>query len=90
VEHDSDQIHQVLLNLLLNAVQAIEARGAVGVEIASRDHFAVVTVTDNGRGIPPRYCLISSGLSSQQKEMAPGSGSRWRAELWKSTVDGSK
>ena len=53
VEHDSDQIHQVLLNLLLNAVQAIEARGAVGVEIASRDHFAVVTVTDNGRGIPP-------------------------------------
>ena len=24
VEHDSDQIHQVLLNLLLNAVQAID------------------------------------------------------------------
>ena len=53
VEHDSDQIHQVLLNLLLNAVQAIEAKGSVSVEIASRDHFAVVTVTDNGRGIPP-------------------------------------
>jgi signal transduction histidine kinase len=53
VEHDSDQIHQVLLNLLLNAVQAIEAKGSVSVEIASRDNFAVVTVTDNGRGIPP-------------------------------------
>jgi signal transduction histidine kinase len=52
VEHDSDQIHQVLLNLLLNAVQAIEAKGSVSVEIASRDNFAVVTVTDNGRGIP--------------------------------------
>jgi nitrogen-specific signal transduction histidine kinase len=25
VEHDSDQIHQVLLNLLLNAVQAIDS-----------------------------------------------------------------
>ncbi len=24
VEHDSDQIHQVLLNLLLNALQAID------------------------------------------------------------------
>ena len=53
VEHDSDQIHQVLLNLLLNAVQAIEVKGSVAVEIASHDHFAVVTVTDNGRGIPP-------------------------------------
>ena len=36
VEHDSDQIHQVLLNLLLNAVQAIEKTGTVRVEISSR------------------------------------------------------
>ena len=53
VEHDSDQIHQVLLNLLLNAVQAIEGPGSVRVEIASRDKFATVVVTDTGRGIPP-------------------------------------
>src|SRR5690348_3551471 len=29
VEHDSDQIHQVLLNLLLNAVQAIDGAGTI-------------------------------------------------------------
>jgi signal transduction histidine kinase len=52
VEHDSDQIHQVLLNLLLNAVQAMEAAGTVRVEIGSRDDCASVSVTDTGRGIP--------------------------------------
>jgi signal transduction histidine kinase len=52
VEHDSDQIHQVLLNLLLNAVQAIDGAGTVRVEIGSRDDFASVTVSDTGRGIP--------------------------------------
>jgi len=54
VEHDSDQMHQVLLNLLLNAVQAIEGAGTVQVEIGERDEYATVTVTDTGRGIPPQ------------------------------------
>ncbi len=52
VEHDSDQIHQVLLNLLLNAVQAMEDGGTVGVEIGSREGYASVVVSDTGRGIP--------------------------------------
>ena len=34
VEHDSDQIHQVVLNLLLNAVQAIDGPGTVTVGIS--------------------------------------------------------
>jgi len=54
VEHDSDQVHQVLLNLLLNAVQAIEGPGTVRVEIGSRDDFASVMVSDTGRGITPQ------------------------------------
>jgi len=58
VEHDSDQIHQVLLNLLLNAVQAMEAEGTVHVEIAARENHASVVVSDTGRGIPPQ--LLSS------------------------------
>ncbi len=52
VEHDSDQIHQVILNLLLNAVQAIEGPGTVRVVIGSEDDCARVRVTDTGRGIP--------------------------------------
>jgi signal transduction histidine kinase len=51
VEHDSDQIHQVVLNLLLNAVQAIDGPGTVNVQIGSHDDCAVVTVSDTGRGM---------------------------------------
>jgi len=53
VEHDSDQIHQVMLNLLLNALQAIDRKGKVEVKIAQKNLSAVVEVTDTGRGIPP-------------------------------------
>ena len=51
VEHDSDQIHQVVLNLLLNAVQAIEGSGAVTVTLGSHDNLASISVTDTGRGM---------------------------------------
>jgi len=51
VEHDSGQIHQVLLNLLLNAIQAIEDEGTVRVEIGTREGCASVVVSDTGRGI---------------------------------------
>ena len=51
VEHDSDQIHQVVLNLLLNAVQSIDGAGTVTVKIGSHEDCATVTVTDTGRGM---------------------------------------
>jgi signal transduction histidine kinase len=54
VEHDSDQIHQVLLNLLLNAVQAMTA-GVVNVKIGSQEGCASVVVSDTGRGILPQH-----------------------------------
>ena len=53
VEHDSDQIHQVMLNLLLNALQAIDGNGKIAVTVESRGANAVIEVTDNGRGIAP-------------------------------------
>ena len=60
VEHDSDQIHQVLLNLLLNALQAIDlpAKGQSGkitVTVKPHGEMAVVEVADNGRGIAPDH-----------------------------------
>ncbi len=54
-EHDSDQIHQMLLNLLLNAIQAIEGQGRITVEIEARDQSAAIIVSDTGRGILPEH-----------------------------------
>jgi len=55
VEHDGDQIHQVLLNLLLNAQQAMDGAGTVRVEIGSSGAYASVVVSDTGRGIAPQH-----------------------------------
>jgi signal transduction histidine kinase len=55
VEHDSAKIHQVMLNLLLNSIQAIDGAGKVRVEVGHLDGSATVTVSDNGRGIPPEH-----------------------------------
>ena len=51
VEHDSDQIHQVLLNLLLNSMQAIDANGKIAVTVERQGEKAIIEVVDNGRGI---------------------------------------
>ena len=55
VEHDAAQIQQLLLNLLLNAIQAIEAEGTVEMRIEAQDRYAVVIVRDTGRGIDPSH-----------------------------------
>lgn len=55
IEHDSDQIHQVLLNLLLNAQQAIDSKGKIEVTVERRGSSVVIEVTDNGRGISPDH-----------------------------------
>ncbi|MGH9794267.1 MAG: ATP-binding protein [Candidatus Acidiferrales bacterium] len=52
VEHDAAQIEQMLLNLLLNAIQAIDGQGRIEVRLEPRECAAVVTVSDTGRGIP--------------------------------------
>lgn len=55
VTHDTGQIHQVLLNLLLNGIQSIPEAGKVNVTVGREDGFATVAVTDTGRGIAPEH-----------------------------------
>lgn len=54
VEIDPDRLTQALLNLYLNALQAIDAGGSldVSVGLVGQERLAI-TVTDSGRGINP-------------------------------------
>jgi signal transduction histidine kinase len=55
VEHDSALIGQVLLNLLLNAIQSIKAEGLIEVRVDSDEKAAHISVIDNGQGISPTH-----------------------------------
>jgi len=51
---DKSQIQQVFVNILMNAVQAMEERGTVTIVTrAAPDGFVEVSMSDTGCGIPP-------------------------------------
>ena len=64
VQADPDQLYRILVNLMRNARQAIEAdpqrpperrgRGAVSISAFGEDGVDVVRIVDDGPGIPPR------------------------------------
>jgi len=52
---DADRMNQVLLNLYLNAIQAMDGGGLLQVTVSRDDSrkLTTITVSDNGRGIEP-------------------------------------
>jgi hypothetical protein len=55
VEHDGNQVNQVLLNLLLNSIQSIDHRGKITVTVERHSQLAAISVADTGRGIAPEH-----------------------------------
>lgn len=52
IEADGELLKQVLLNILINAVQSIAARGEITISTQKRDeHHQQITIKDNGCGI---------------------------------------
>ncbi len=47
------QLHQVIINVLTNAIQAIEDEGKILIKTSIKDHQAHLSFIDNGHGIKP-------------------------------------
>lgn len=53
VAADQDQITQVLVNLLINAIQILPEGGQVVMQLSSDIRYAHISVADDGPGVPP-------------------------------------
>ncbi len=55
IKGDPEQLKQVFLNILMNAVQALEGRGHIAVSARKEDDGVQVVVEDDGKGIIPEH-----------------------------------
>jgi signal transduction histidine kinase len=53
VNGNPNQLQQVLVNLMLNAVQAMQPDGRLGLAVSSQGKEARIVISDTGAGIPP-------------------------------------
>jgi C4-dicarboxylate-specific signal transduction histidine kinase len=51
IHGNTGRLHQVFLNLLQNAYQAIEGAGQVSINVSSKDNQACIEIIDSGKGI---------------------------------------
>jgi signal transduction histidine kinase len=71
---DPEQVQQVVVNLLLNALDALPRGGNVRVEVESADDVVAVRVRDSGAGIAPRIRprLFEPFVSSKENGLGLG------------------
>jgi signal transduction histidine kinase len=86
---DPDQIQQVLVNLLLNALDAQPRGGSIDVEIAVTNRLATIRVRDRGSGVPSelRDRLFEPFVTSKPDGVGLGlSGSKHLVEAHGGTI----
>ena len=74
VRVDADLIRQAMLNLLLNAMQAMPEGGAIQVGLRREEQSAVLEITDEGEGIPPELLPRIFDLYFTTKPLGTGIG----------------
>jgi signal transduction histidine kinase len=56
---DPEQVQKVVMNLLLNAVEAVGKEGEIQVETGQRNTWAFLAIRDNGPGMSPEFLANS-------------------------------
>ncbi len=82
VRADAGQLHEVILNLVLNALQAMTAGGIVTISAEVVEERVRIAVSDTGCGIPPEDLeRIFEPFFSRRRQGPPGSGIGLSASL---------
>jgi signal transduction histidine kinase len=71
---DSNQIRQVFLNLLRNAIDATRPGGEIGIRLLLEDRYLVVKISDTGIGIRPQHLDMIFDLFFTTKPKGTGLG----------------
>ena len=85
------EFRRMLSNLVNNAVEALGDKGAVDVHLTHEDKTIVLTVSDDGKGIPPEI-LAKLGRRGETHGKVGGSGlglfhARTTAESWGGSLE---
>ena len=78
IECDKDKIVQVFLNIINNAVEAVDARGSIIINKEFKDEYSnnniIIEIIDNGKGIPSEHLpkLFEPFFSTKSKGIGLG------------------
>ncbi|MCZ6540837.1 MAG: ATP-binding protein, partial [Nitrospinae bacterium] len=74
IQAKPEEIQQVFLNIISNAVQAMEGKGKLTLSSQQDNGFIVVQIRDTGPGIPPEYISKVFDPFFTTKEQGKGTG----------------
>ncbi|MBX6366107.1 MAG: hypothetical protein IRZ00_19845, partial [Gemmatimonadetes bacterium] len=81
VNADPDRVHQILQNLIRNAIDATPSGGSVAISIHRDGDFGVVEVEDTGPGLPPHVATALAADDAAPDQGTLGLGLAFSREL---------
>lgn len=80
-----DELNQVWTNIIHNALQAMEYRGTLTIEVKQEDGNIIASFTDSGKGIPPE--ILSKIFQPFFTTKPPGEGSGLGLDIVQKIID---
>ncbi len=76
VECCIEEINQVVMNMVLNAHQAIEEKGTLWIKTVQNEHNVMISIVDDGPGIPQEHLdkIFTPFFSTKEKNVTRGLG----------------